>query len=228
MKKVRRVRWWSMLAILIASMFLVPADAFAQRRSGSRSRSTSRAKPARTTKPAKTSRGKATGKASKKKGTWGSDKKKVGKSRAQKKADRDLYAKAKAKGTTFKDRKSAAADFKKKNAAKYSSKYASKPTTRPGHIPPIYASGGTTYNVSYNQGYGGYGYMGPSGSWIMYNAMADVAMAGYWNNQMRTMGYYYGAPPSRGVSPLAIVIVIGLVVVVAIVVLRRPRSATSG
>ena len=59
---------------------------------------------------------------------------------------------------------------------KYTSKYTSKPATRPDHIPASTKVGNTTYNVTYNQQHGSYGYMGPSGSWIMYNAMSDAVM----------------------------------------------------
>jgi len=114
--------------------------------------------------------------------------------------DKKLYNQAKKNGTAFKDKKSAVAAFKKKNAGKYSSKYASKPATRPSHIPQTTQVGGKTVNITYNQGMGGYGYMGPSGSWVMYNAMADVAMMSIL---MSRSGYYYGAAPVHpGAAPV--------------------------
>jgi len=66
--------------------------------------------------------------------------------------------------------------FKTENAAKYQSTYKTEPATRPAHIPKTYSSGGNNYNITYNHGYGGYGYYGPSGAWIMYDAMRDAAM----------------------------------------------------
>ncbi len=194
--------WWTLLVIMFALPLAVPVDAFAQKRGGSRRSSTRRSTPKRSApkapsraKPkASTKRGGKTGEASNK-GKFGSSTKKAGKSKKATKADKKVREKAKANGTYFKDRKSASADFKTKNAAKYGSTYATKPTTRPGHIPPTYVgSGGTTYNISYNQGYGGYGYMGPLGTWMVYNAMADAAMGPYYNRQMASAGYDYGPP----------------------------------
>lgn len=200
---------WSLLALMFALLIAVPGDAFAK--PGGRSGGSRRSKPSvKRTAPktkAKTKRGGNTGGASKK-AKFGSSKKKAGKSKKATAADKKAYEKAKANGTTFKDRKSAATDFKKKNAAKYGSSYATKPATRPGHIPQSYASGGTTYNISYHQGYGGYGYMGPLGSWIAYNAMADMAMAPYYNRQMASAGYYYGPPPRYGYGTGTIILFI--------------------
>jgi len=91
-------------------------------------------------------------------------------------ADKKRISSAKSSGTYFKNRKEATSSFKKKHANTYKSRYATKPTTRPAHIPQTTSVGGRSYNVTYNASYGGYGYMGPSGSWIMYDAMADAAM----------------------------------------------------
>ncbi len=111
------------------------------------------------------------------------------------KADQKLYNKAKASGTAFKSKTAATKDFKAKHASKYTSKYATKPTTRPSHIPQTTKVGNTTYNVTYNQQYGGYGYLGPGGSWIMYDAMRDAAMLSVL---MSNRGYYYDRPVSSG------------------------------
>lgn len=103
-------------------------------------------------------------------------------------ADKQLYTAAKKNGTSFKSKADAQKAFKEKYATQYTSKYATKPATRPSHIPSTYSTGGKTYNVTYNSSYGGYGYMGPSGSWIMYNAMADAVM---YDTLMRRHNYYY-------------------------------------
>lgn len=238
--RLNKRTWWSLFVLMLGLLIAVPGDAFAQRRGGgsrrsspSRSRSTSKPRAAKSKarpKAAAPKRGSKTGKASNK-NKWGSSKKKAGASKPKKKAtkaDQKAYDRAKAKGTVFKDRKSASADFKKKNAAKYTSTYASQPASRPGHIPASYASGGTTYNISYNQGYGGYGYMGVGGSWIMYNAMGDVAMASYYNRQMTSAGYHYGPRPVVGMGGGMIVLMVfaGVVVVGAIggMVMGRSRS----
>jgi hypothetical protein len=106
-------------------------------------------------------------------------------------ADQALYNKAKTSGTAYTSKASATQAFKTKHASQYTSKYDTKPATRPDHIPQTTTAGGKTYNVTYNQQYGGYGYMGPSGSWIMYDAMADAVMM---STLMNRHNYYYDRP----------------------------------
>ena len=105
------------------------------------------------------------------------------------KTDKAAYEKA------FKSRESALNDFREKNKQKYTSKYATKPATRPEHIPQTTTAGGTTYNISYNQNHGGYGYYNALGAFIIYDAMTDVAQASYFNSAMQNQGYYYGPTP---------------------------------
>lgn len=76
-----------------------------------------------------------------------------------------------------------------KIASQYKSTYATQPATRPEYIPQTYKSGGNTYNISYNSGYGGYGYMGPGGSWMMYDVMSDMAMYSYLSHRHPTYAY---------------------------------------
>jgi len=95
------------------------------------------------------------------------------------------------KSTTFKTKSSAKADFKKKSASKYTSTYATKPTTRPSYIPNTYSTGGTSYNINYNSRYGGYGYM-HLGTWMMYDMMSDAIMM---DTMMRNDGYAYDGMP---------------------------------
>lgn len=215
---------WSFWVVMSALLFVVPGDAFAQRRGGgSRSRSTPRAKAQRPKTPKVTKRPKAdvrrgdkTGGASKK--GFGSGKKKAGKNKKATKADQKAYDKAKANGTAFKDRQSAAASFKKKNAAKYTTTYASKPATRPGHIPQTTMVGGTSTTIIYNQGGGGYGYMNSLGTFMLYNAMADAAMAPYYNRQMASAGYMYGPRPVVGMGSGSIVLLVfGGIIVIAVI-----------
>lgn len=109
------------------------------------------------------------------------------------KADKKLAAKAKKSGKYHKDRKSARADFKKKNAAKYTSKYKTKPATRPSHIPPSTMVNGTSVNINYNAGYGGYGYM-MGGRWMMYDMMTDMIMI---DAMMNRTGYVVASELGR-------------------------------
>jgi len=136
-------------------------------------------------------------------------------------AQEAAYKKAAKSGTAFKSKKAATADFKSKNASKYKSSYATKPATRPDYIPQTTSVGGNSYNVSYNAGYGGYGYMGPMGTWVMYDAMADAATLSLL---MSRQGYYYDNPTVRSTpvvihrsGPSGFVVVMGFVIFLVVV-----------
>jgi len=111
------------------------------------------------------------------------------------KADKALYQKAKANGTTFKNRKQAQSSFQSKYASRYPSKYSTKPSQRPSHIPKTTKVDGRTTNVTYNSARGGYGYYAPGGGWMMYSVVRDVAMMSLLMNHH---SYYYGAAPGEG------------------------------
>ena len=103
------------------------------------------------------------------------------------------YQRARANGTTFQTRQQAEQAFVSRNASQYPSRYASQPSTRPGHIPQTTRVDGRNVNVTYNSGLGGYGYLHPTlGTWVLYSAMADAAMLGLL---MSNRGYYYGPAP---------------------------------
>ena len=105
--------------------------------------------------------------------------------------DKAAYEKAVKSGTAFKTRDEAVSSFKTQHGSKYTSKYTSEPATRPSHIPQTTEVGGRSYNVTYNQGMGGYGYMNSLGTWMMFDAMTDmVVMTSLMNNH----GYYHGSP----------------------------------
>ncbi len=106
-------------------------------------------------------------------------------------ADQRLYDKAKAAGNAYPSKSAATEALKSKHSSQYTSRYASKPATRPDHIPTSTSLGGKTYPINYNPRYGGYGYMGPGGSWIMYDAMADAVML---DILMSRNNYYYDRP----------------------------------
>lgn len=212
--RLNKKNWWSLSVAVLAFWMAVPGDTFARPRPSSRP-SPSRVKVSKP-RAATPKRGGKTGQASQK--GWGSSQKKAGKSKKATAADRKAYEKAKSQGTTFKTRDAAAANFKKKNASKYGSSYASKPATRPGHIPSTTMVGSTQTTIIYNQAGGGYGYMNSLGTFMLYNAMADVAMAPYYNRQMATAGYYYGAPPRYGPGGgMITLIIMGFLVAVAVV-----------
>lgn len=127
-----------------------------------------------------------------KKSTKKADKK--NKKRKLSKADKKLAEKAKKSGKYHETRKEARADFNKKNKGKYPSKYSKKPATRPDHIPKTVQVNGTTVNINYNSGYGGYGYMS-AGIWIG----SDIAVS---NMMMMRQGYFIaGAHPVMIIRP---------------------------
>lgn len=207
----RRSVW--ALAIAMFAMFSV-GDVYAQRSrsSGSRPRTST---PSRSRSSSSSSKSKSSSSSTKSKSSWGSSKSSTASASKGSSADKALYEKAKRNGTTFQSRSDATNAFKAKYAKQYSNKFDKEPAARPDYIPKTYSSGGQTYNVTYNQQYGGYGYMGPSGAWIMYDAMADAAMMSVL---MRNNGYYYGAPPAYGTGggTIALVVVGGIVIVVII------------
>lgn len=106
-------------------------------------------------------------------------------------ADQALYNKAKTSGTAYTSKSAATEAFKTKHASQYTSKYETKPATRPDHIPQTTTVGGKSYPVTHSEQYGGYGYIGPSGSWVMYNALTDAVMM---DTLMRRNNYYYDRP----------------------------------
>lgn len=146
------------------------------------------------------------GNRSKAKSTWGSKPKrtssrgtssKIARSTTGRgsKADKALYQKAKANGTTFKTRKEAQSSFQKNHGSKYPSKYSQQPSQRPSHIPNKTTVDGRNVDVTYNRAQGGYGYYSPGGGWMMYSVVRDVTMM---SMLMGHHGYYYGGPPGEG------------------------------
>jgi len=117
-----------------------------------------------------------------------SEKPTVKKTPTYSKTDSAAMAKAKTNGTNYKTKTEAQTVFKQKYASTYTSTYATQPTTRPSHIPQTTKIGDKNVNITYNVNRGGYGYMSPSGSWIMYDAMSDVAMM---SMLMRQNSYAY-------------------------------------
>jgi hypothetical protein len=129
-------------------------------------------------------------------------------------------------GKAFETRESAAADFKSKYGSTYTSKYKTEPAKRPEHIPASTTVGGKTYNITYNQSSGGYGYWnggGPGlGTFIMYDMMSDAIMM---NTMMSRHDYYVGPPLSTGWSGLCTFFVVlgaaGVIIFVGVIVLSK-------
>ncbi len=230
-RTLKRSTWAVALAML--ALFVVPDNVMGQRRSRpSRSRTPTRTK---TTQRRSAPKPKAQARPKAQRPKASTPKAKASASKGSK-ADKALYEKAKRNGTSYKTRGEATKSFKSKmtsqkradGQSKYSSKYTSKPANRPSHVPASTMSGGNTYNISYNQGYGGYGYMGALGAWVMYDAMSDRVMV---NSMMRNQGYHYGAAPvyrtGPGVGTIFLYVCgIAAVVVIGVVITNRIRPST--
>ncbi|MCK9272457.1 hypothetical protein M0P65_02820 [Candidatus Gracilibacteria bacterium] len=145
---------------------------------------------------------------------------------AMSKTDQALANKATMSGTQFTSREAAQTAFKQKYATQYTNKFDREPATRPEHIPATFKDGNRNVTVVYNQGNGGYGYYGPSGAWIMYDAMRDVAMM----NMLMSRNNYAVVQPvvvqqSHGVGYFLLMTVIALVLVIGgIVVIKRLKE----
>lgn len=123
-------------------------------------------------------------------------------SRPTSNVDRAKYENAVKSGKSFTSREKAVADFKAKNATKYTSKFDKEPATRPSYIPTTYRdSSGTTRNIVYDNRGGGYGYWSGGnsglGTFIMFDALSDMVML---NALMDKDGYYVGSPPVHNTS----------------------------
>lgn len=107
--------------------------------------------------------------------------------------ERQRYESAVKSGKSFTTRESALADFKVKEATKYSSRYTQEPTQRPAFIPKTY----NNQAVIYNQAGGGYGYYtggGPGlGTFMLYDLASDAIMMD--TMMRRSDNYYVGTPP---------------------------------
>lgn len=214
---MRKSLFLTVMTLCVAMM--VPDDAFAQRRGGSRSSwgssrsSSSRSRSTRST-PRRSTR--SSGSSTKK--TWGGSStakkssstttttpkkgfntsKKKASSKQMSAADKKLAAKAKKSGTSYKSRKEAVSAFKQKNASKYPSKFTRRPATRPNYIPRTTVVNGQSVNVVWNPGLGGYAYMNALGTLVLYDAMADAMMR---DRLMRNAGYYH---PGMNTGPAVI------------------------
>ena len=105
--------------------------------------------------------------------------------------DQQAYDKAKASGTCYSTRSEATNACQVKHGGQYTSRYRNEPVARPDHIPRTTLVEGATCDIHYDSRYGGYGYRGPSRSWVMYNAFADAVML---EMLMSRHHYSYGHP----------------------------------
>lgn len=231
MKKLKNIAL--VLLVAVAFLFVGINDLDARGRSGggsrSFSRSTSRSTPSRSTRSAKPK--KSTTKSTKPKTS-----KRVTTAPKRTAAQQKSFETAKKNGTAFKSKSAATAAYKSKNAAKYTSKYAKQPATRPSHVPQTTMVGGSSVNINYNVGRGGYGYTNSLGAFIMYDMMSDAIMM---NRMMARDNYHYDthhAPTTRvivhrksntGVLLFWSLVVIGVVVVICVVANKNKTNDQS-
>lgn len=67
-------------------------------------------------------------------------------------------------------------DFKKNNASKYPTTFATPPASRPTYIPPATNYGGRDRNIEYNPQTRSYGFFDDLGKFMIYDAITDIAM----------------------------------------------------
>ncbi len=109
---------------------------------------------------------------------------------------------------------------------KYSSTFEKEPVTRPNYIPNETRVGNTTYHVVYDNRYHGYGYYDSFGRWMLYDAMADAAMASVIMSQpQRTVYVNPGGQTvvttshlGYGMGIFVFFIVLGILVVIGIAI----------
>ena len=92
------------------------------------------------------------------------------------------------KGNVFGSKSKAEAAYRKNLKTKWNT----EPSVRPSYVPRTYSDGGKNYNVGFNNG--GYGYWGPSNTWV---ALAAGSML-MNSTMMANQGYYYGTRSHRG------------------------------
>jgi hypothetical protein len=92
-------------------------------------------------------------------------------------ADQATLMKAKTQGTVYTNKTDAVKAFTSNPEikAKYPSTFQTEPAVRPDYIPQATSLNGSSYPVTYDAFHGGYGFMGPLGVWMAYDALSDSA-----------------------------------------------------
>lgn len=233
MKNFRRVALVLLVAVALSCAGM--SDLFARSRGGgSRSFSRpSRSAPSKSTRSAPKSKPRPKATAVKSKTTKPKTSKRATTAPKRSAAQQKSYEAAKKNGTAFKSKSAATAAFKSKNASKYTSKYASKPATRPSHVPQTTMVGGSSVNINYNVGRGGYGYTNSLGAFIMYDMMSDAIMM---NRMMSRSNYHYDTHPvattrvvyrnnNTGAIIFWTLIGVGAIVVLVVVCNKRAKKS---
>jgi len=106
------------------------------------------------------------------------------------------------------------ANFKTKNATKYTTTFVSEPIVRPAYVPNVYYVGGMNRTVYYDYNHGGYGYWNAVGMFVLYDALSLEAErhAAYQIHQQNA--YNYENVGNGGGSIVTIFLVIMLILIV--------------
>jgi len=219
-----------LVLFLSLSIFILSADVLARGVSRSSSRSFSRpstSKPATVAPKRAVAPRKATSTVQKTATKAPANKATVAKpkAKAMSKTDKALAKKNNAAAKKYGSKANAEKSFKENmksdpNFSKnYPNKFDSQPVSRPDYIPGNVSRSGVSYNVTYMNG--GYGYMGPMGTWMMIDMMTDIAVT---NAMLNRHGYGSygdnGAPvvirTGPGGAVIAMTIFAGIVVLVII------------
>lgn len=83
------------------------------------------------------------------------------------------------------------AEFKAKEAAKYTVPKDREPSVRPTYIPQTTYVGGSSYNIVFQPGYG-YGYYSPAHIWMAYDPVEAMAVASYSDYARPPVVYHSG------------------------------------
>jgi hypothetical protein len=74
-------------------------------------------------------------------------------------------------------------DFKKNNAGKYPSTFATPPASRPTYIPPVTKHDGKDRPIEYNPQTRSYGFFDDFGKFMVYDAITDLALGAFQKEQ---------------------------------------------
>ncbi len=124
-----------------------------------------------------------------------------------------------------KTREQVAADFRKTNADKYNTKFASEPSARPSYIPQVHIINGYSSPIYYDSYYHGYGFINSFGMFVLYDALSR-------QSEIHASNYNYGNQPvvvyhrSHGVfyyliNTFLFIIVIGGIVLLILAMNRK-------
>ena len=123
--------------------------------------------------------------------------------------------------TPFKPKEQYVSEFKAQNANKYPTTFTTPPAQRPAYIPQTTVVNNVHYPITYNQSAGGYGFVNALGTFMLYDAISDMAAHNYQRDaaahvqaQQVTYNDYDGDSGWGLGSTLFLIFFLGLVAIV--------------